>query len=198
MLKISGSKRNSGDVPKIKKSKQTNLFGAVKVINKEALHIGKDVLLTDEIYAGHVPDEMKNKLFHYNVAGYDSRTKFFTLQHMNKMMDVDGVEWIHQDGGGELMDNFNVETVVTGMKRYCTALTRIQDFERAKVTAAKQVLKDKSFGHDGVIDFSDLDDAAENSAEGWYGQEVFAVDFELSGNTGYVLTCLVFYPWLYS
>jgi hypothetical protein len=48
-------------------------------ISKEALLIDKDILLGEEIYGNRVPEDMVGKLFHYQVTGYDSRTKKLLL-----------------------------------------------------------------------------------------------------------------------
>jgi hypothetical protein len=189
-----GAKRadgGQGGGEKIKKSKQTSIFGALTIVKKEVLLIGKDLLLSDEIYPGRIPDEMKNKLFHYTVSGYDI-TRQFSLLYMNQMLEENGVEWIHQDGGRETMSNVSMDAVTLGINRYGTAITRIQEFERAKVATAREVLKEKSSSCEGAIDFSDLDVAAANSEKGWFGVEVIEVDFELSGKTGYDVAHLSF------
>ena len=48
-------------------------------ISKEALLIDKDILWGEEIYVNQVPEDMVGKLFHYQVTGYDSRTKKLLL-----------------------------------------------------------------------------------------------------------------------
>ncbi len=53
----------SGNSPKIKKSKQTNIFGWVMITAREILMLGKEVLLMDKIYCGCVPNDMKGMLF---------------------------------------------------------------------------------------------------------------------------------------
>ena len=57
--------------PKIRKSVQSSLFGAVSSVAREFFYVQKEVLLTDEIYSGHVPNDMRGMFFCYMVTGYN-------------------------------------------------------------------------------------------------------------------------------
>ena len=174
-------------MPKIKKSKQSSLLsgaGAVTTMARELFYVGKEVLLTDEIYSGRVPNDMRGMLFCYMVTSYDVESKLFSLRYNNRMIGQEGVQWVHQDGGRETMPDVSVTTVKTGYSKFTSACTRINDFESAQVAVAKQVLKKKANDRDNLIDFSDLDAAAESSEKGWRGQEVIEVDFMLTGEKG--------------
>lgn len=145
----------------------------------------KEVLLTDEIYNGRVPDDMKGMLFCYSVTGYNVESKLYTLRYNNRMIGPEDVQWVHQDGEREEMSNVSMSTVKNGFKLFSAACTRITDYENAQVDVARQVLKKKVSDQDStVIDYSDLDAAAESSTKGWRGMEVIEVDFSLTGNTG--------------
>jgi len=80
--KQSSNREDAADVPKIKKSKQSSLLfgaGAVTTLAREFFYVGKKVLLTDEIYSGRVPDDMRGMLFCYMVTSYDVESKVFSL-----------------------------------------------------------------------------------------------------------------------
>ena len=49
------------------------------------LLVGKEVLLTDEIYGNCVPIDMRGMLFCYLVTAYDVESKVFSLQYMKVM-----------------------------------------------------------------------------------------------------------------
>ena len=168
------------DNTKVKMMKQTNIFGAVTMMARELLLVGKEVLLTDEIYGNCVPIDMRGLLFCYLVTAYDVESKVFPLQYANKMITANGARWIHQDGNRENMANVAVETVKAGSKLYNAACTRINDFKWAQVDAAKASLRTKvqQIANNDEIDYSDLDEAARLSDNGWMGQEVIEVDFE--------------------
>ncbi len=146
--------------------------------------MGKEVLLTDEIYSGRVPDDMRGMLFCYMVTSYDVESKVFSLRYNDRMIGQDGVRWVHQDGGRETMPNVSVSAVKKGCSLFTSACTRVNDFESAQVAVAKQVLEKKADEQDNKIDYSDLDAAAESSKKGWRGQEVIEVDFMLTGEIG--------------
>ena len=186
--KRSSDREDAGDAPKIKKSRQSSLLfgvGAVTKLAREFFYVGKEVLLTDEIYSGRVPDDMRGMLFCYMVTSYDVESKVFSLRYNKRMIGQEGVQWVHQDGGRETMPNVSLLTVKSGYVKFTTACTRINAFESAQVSVAKQVLKKEANDQDtNMIDYSDLDAAAESSEKGWRGQEVIEVDFELTGETG--------------
>ncbi len=151
---------------------QTNIFGTDTMMAREPLMVGKDVLLTEEIYDDRVPIDMRGMLFCYLVMAYDVELKVISLQYTNKMITATGNWWIHQDGKREHMPNVAVETVKARMKLYNAPCTRINDYERARVDAAKASLKTKvqQIAHNDVIDYSDLDEAARLSAKDWMVQ----------------------------
>lgn len=182
------SKQGGGDgtdtIRKIKKSKQSTIFGAVQLTSRELLMVGREVLLTDAIYSGRVPEGMRGMLFCYFITSYDVEAKVFALRYTNKMIGAEGVQWVHQDGDRENMNNVNVDTVKDGIKLHNAAITRINNYDQAQVNTAKEVLKQKVSSHEDVIDMSDLDEAAKQGEKGWMGQQVIEVDFELTGKTG--------------
>ena len=44
----------------------------------------QDLLLTESIYRGKVPEIAKEKLFHYVVESYDEENEFFSVKYMKK------------------------------------------------------------------------------------------------------------------
>ncbi len=105
--------------------------------------VGKDVLLTEEIYGDHVSIDMRGMIFCHLVMAYDVKLKVFSLQYTNKMITATSNQWIHQDGKREHMPNVSVETVKAGIKLYNAACTCINNHERAHVDAAKASWKTK-------------------------------------------------------
>ena len=78
------------------------------------------------------------------------------------------------------MANVAVETVKAGLKLNNAVCICIIDFVWAQVDAAKASLRTKvqQIANNDEIDYSDLDEAARLSDNGWMGQEVIEVDFE--------------------
>lgn len=141
----SAEERNNDHPPKIRKSVQSKLLGAVTSTAREFFYVGKEVLLTDEIYNGTVPDDMREMLFCYAVTGYNIDSKEFTLRYNNKMIGQEEVQWLHQDGGQEEMPNVSLSTVKSDYLRCTAACTRINDFKTAQVVdVAKKILKQKA------------------------------------------------------
>ena len=64
-----------------------NIPGAVKVSRGEK-YLGQDMLLTESIYSGNVPEHAKEKLFHYIVESYDDETALFSVKYMKKAVEV--------------------------------------------------------------------------------------------------------------
>ena len=154
-------------------------------ISKEALLIDKDILLGEEIYGNRVPEDMVGKLFHYQVTGYDSRTKKFTAAYKNRMIVRNGSSWEHQDGNREVMGDLGLESVEKGQTLYNVKFSDVRTNELALETASKAILKKK--GEDEKdnkeIDFTDLEEAA-GSDGNWFGMPVIDAMFELTGETG--------------
>ena len=66
----------------------------VKVHHKAPLMIKKDILLTYEIYSDRIPEEMKDKQFHYKVTSYDDDTKLIKVRYQNRMIKKKtGLTW---------------------------------------------------------------------------------------------------------
>jgi hypothetical protein len=78
------------DGPKIKRTKQTYIFGAVTMMARELLMVEKDVVFTEEIYGNHVLIDMRGMLFCYLVTAYDFKLKVFSIQYTNKMITATG------------------------------------------------------------------------------------------------------------
>ena len=60
---------------------------------KSAGLIDKDVLLPDTIFEGGAPPELRGRLFHYQVTGYNSVWKEFELTYRNVHIAADGDMW---------------------------------------------------------------------------------------------------------
>ena len=61
--------------------------------NKSTGLIDKDVLLPDTIFEGGAPPELRGRLFHYQVTGYNSVWKEFELTYRNVHIAGDGDMW---------------------------------------------------------------------------------------------------------
>lgn len=78
-----------------KEQKQLTLFGSgFKDMNKEALYLGKIILLTDEIFSKKIPEDMKGMEFVYKVTSYDTEDETFTIKYQNRMIKEGGTKWI--------------------------------------------------------------------------------------------------------
>ena len=100
-------------------------------VSKEALLMDKDILLDEGIYGENVPEEMVGKLFHYQITGYDGRSKRFTAQYRNRMIDKDGASWEHQDGDRETMESLVLELVERGETLYNVKFSDVRTNELA-------------------------------------------------------------------
>ena len=88
------NKKKTGTTKK-KGAIQLNLLGAgMQFIDKSPLMLSKLVLLTDEIYKKKVPKGMEGQLFLYLVTGYEVEEKNFTIKYQNRVISVDGLEWV--------------------------------------------------------------------------------------------------------
>ena len=143
--------------------------------------LSKLVLLTDEIYGKKVPKEMKGQLFLYIDTGYEVEQKEFTLKYQNRMISGDGVEWVDQDGGRDVMNRVKIKTVNHGYDMYGRANACVNNHEKRKKLVAKGSLKPKAkVLREEDVDMTDLDNAAKvNVKKGWMSQEV------LDGSTIY-------------
>ena len=162
--------------------------GSIKTIKRELTLVEKDILMTEEIYEGAVPESMLGMLFHYVVKGYESTSTGprFTCEYKNRMVHKDGVSWIHNEGHRAQIPKVALATVDKGIKLFNAKFTEIVDAENAKESAAVAVLNAKDVDDEefDVHDFSDLDAAAESSKKGWFGMEVIEVEFALTGSEG--------------
>ena len=59
--------------------------------DKNKKFVDHDILLTDAIYAEHIPKEAKGKYFRYSATVYNSQTKMFTVKYKNKTIDPDEI-----------------------------------------------------------------------------------------------------------
>jgi hypothetical protein len=74
--------------------------------------------MTEDIYKGpdgksKVPKAIEGQLFHYTVTGYEHCPKdghLYTVMYKNKMIHVDGVSWVHNNGDFEKIPKVSLET----------------------------------------------------------------------------------------
>lgn len=155
-------------------------------ISKEGRLLEKDILLGEEIYGTDVPEEMEGKLFHYVVQGYDNRTKKFSAQYKNRMIDKEGASWQFQDGGREMLDSLDFDLVSEGEKLYNVKYSDVRTNKLALADASKAILKEKERGAanwDEEVDCADLVEAAGDEGN-WFGMAVIEAMFELTGESG--------------
>ena len=113
------NKKKKTGTTKKKGAVQLKLFGAgMQFIDKSPLMLSKLVLLTDEVYKKKVPKGMEGKLFLSLVTGYEVEEKNSTLKYQNRMISVDGLEWVDQDGGRAILEGVKIKTVTTGHDLY--------------------------------------------------------------------------------
>ena len=87
--------------PKIKKSKQMSLMtSGVTHLASEFNYVAQHVLLTDEIYCGRVPDDMRGLLFCYFVTSFNVDSNLFTLRYNNQIIGPNDAQWKHDEDGG--------------------------------------------------------------------------------------------------
>jgi len=157
--------------------------------------VNSDIILTDEVYEGGVPAGLENVWYHYTVTDYNGPSKTFTVKYQMKMIHKDGDEW-QQDNKGrrETIPNIALETVDKGIKLYNKKFADVKDRQLKEDALKKDLLKKKAGDDDnGKENMDDLDAAAESSKKRWYGEEVIEVEFERTGNEGYVQIIILIY-----
>ena len=76
-------------------------------------------------------------MFHYVVQGSDNRTKKFSAQYKNRMIDKEGAPWQFQDGGREMLDSLGFDLVSEGEKLYNVKYSDVRTNELALADASK-------------------------------------------------------------
>ena len=171
--------------PSTKRGGQVKLLGAggwVQTFKREPTLVDQEVLMTDAIYEGKVPEEMKGMLFHYTVTNYDHAKNRFELTYRKKYISKEGITWISDDSSErEKLPKVTLESVDRGIKLFNIQYSKIKTYELEKEKVAKELLKEKEGEEDNELDFTDLDDAAASDPKGWRGESVIELEFELTG-----------------
>ena len=110
------------------------------------------------------------------------------------MIHKNGNEWQQDDEERrEIIPSIALETVDKGIKLYNKKFSDVQDRLLKEEALKMEVLKKKAGDDDGEEDMDDLDAAVESSEKRWFGQEVIELEFELTGEKGYVqITSLIY------
>jgi len=177
-------------LPPRKKTKQASLLGDgskwVQTFKREPTLVDSDIILTEDVWDGRVPDGFRDIWFHYVVTGYHSPTKTFTAKYQKKMIHKDGDRWEQDDEARrESIPDISVETVDKGIRLYNKKFSDIKDRQLKEEESKNTLLKQKAGDDkDGDDNMHDLDEAAESSEKKWFGEEVIKVEFELTGEEG--------------
>ena len=133
---------------------------------KSAGLIDKDVLLPDTIFEGGAPPELRGRLVHYQVTGYNSVRKEFELTYRNVHIAADGDMWtIDVDakeeeaasGNPSTINNAKYDLVWEGACLMTRAHIRVAAREdKERKTAEDEVVVMAEVVEDGPIDLKDL------------------------------------------
>ena len=64
--------------------------GGISIGPKGEKYKGAEVLMTDEIYNGKIPEAARGKLFLYTVSNFDTGTEKYILKYEKKAINPDG------------------------------------------------------------------------------------------------------------
>ena len=153
-----------------------------------------DIILTEEVYERGAPAGLEGIWYHYVVTDYNGPSKTFTATYQKKMIHKNGNKWQQDDEERrEIIPSIALETVDKGIKLYIRKFSDVQDRLLKEEALKMEVLKKKAGDDDGEEDMDDLDAAVESSEKRWFGQEVIELEFELTGEKGYVqITSLIY------
>ena len=113
----------------------------IKKLDPCIQYLQENVLLTTAIYGNKIPEEYVGHEFQYNVIAVNSEAGTFSLRYQNIMILEEGIHWIENDGGREILTGVSVGSVHDGQELYRKAVGRIKSHEKNCVSVAKATLK---------------------------------------------------------
>jgi hypothetical protein len=160
-----------------------NIPGAIKV-SKGKKYLGQDVLLTESIYNGNVPESSKGMLFHYTVASYDEKDECFSAKYMKKAVKVGtSLFFAFEENEDSSISGISFKDVKDGQKKY-------HDASKVTIVAAaneadkvRKVLENQRKDPD-KIELSDINHILENHPAGGKAEEILLLEFEKLDHEG--------------
>ena len=154
-----------------------NIPGAVKVSRGEK-YLGQDMLLTESIYNGKVPEHAKGKLFHYIVESYDDETALFSVKYMKKAVEVGGsVFFAFEENEDSSISGITFKDVRDGQKKYHDA-SKVSIVAEAKEADKVREALENQRKNPNKADMSDINDILETNPAGGKADEILLLEFE--------------------
>eukprot|EP00956_Cyclotella_meneghiniana_P030727 scaffold78248_cov106-Cyclotella_meneghiniana.AAC.1 len=163
------------------KSQQITLFKAnpnIARISVVEQYLRTEVLLTESIYHGRVPDDAKGKYFKYIVSEHEERTDTYSVKYCGQAISPSMSNFVaFHESDESVISGLSLKEIKSGRSLYMSQINKTKAAENDKVSKMKKELQEAA-KDPTKVDLSDIDTIIDSDPDGGKSFSLINLEFE--------------------